>query len=346
MARKAIESANVEEKSAAKQGKQEIKSLPAVFTNEEAFRAYIALAVLLNSEEKSNEYNNTLTANKLLTVKQSVDNYAANGIDLEKEFYPVSVNIGGVFCGINRRQRVIFAAGFIGERKLAVTMSTRALKELPELASNEKVAEKFGYAPKYLTRLDANNGTLLPASIDFNHFVENNFGLPFCYSTSKADLLDYAQWLNNKRAFEQYKTAAAAFETVNYDGEKCIADFCAVAKENGFEVYRQDYMKVAFDYKKELEKVLDGENYSAIQKEKARKMLYGDETINASSAKSKTKKAKKTATSTPKTPKTKKAKVEIQNAEIISNDEKGFEEIPATAELEKELSTIFEGKSA
>lgn len=278
MARKAIESANVEEKSAAKQGKQEIKSLPAAFANEQEFRSYIALAVLLSSEEKSNEYNNTLTVNKLLTVKQSIANYKANGIELEKEFYPVSVNVGGVFCGINRRQRVIFAAGFIGERKLAITASTRALKELPELAKNEKVAEKFGYAPKYLTKLDANNATLLPASIDFNHFVENNFGLPFCYSTAKADLIDYAQWLNNKRAFEQYKTAAAEFETVNYYGEKCIAEFVKVAKNNGFEIYRQDYMKVAFDYKKELEKVLNGEGYSAIQKEKARKMLYGDET--------------------------------------------------------------------
>ena len=230
MGRKAIESVNTNEQKNAAKGKQEIKSLPAVFANEEEFRAYIALATLLNSEEKCNEYNNTLKANKLLTLNQSIANYKANGIELEKEFYPVSVNIGGVFCGINRRQRVIFAVGFIGEHKLAITVSTRATKELPELAKNEKVAEKYGYASKYLTRLDANNATLLPSSIDYNHFVDNNFGLPFCYSTSKADLLDYAQWLNNKNAFEEYKAAAAEFENVNYYDENCIAEFCAVAK--------------------------------------------------------------------------------------------------------------------
>lgn len=333
MARKAIESANVEEKSAAK-GKQEIKALPAAFVNEEEFRAYIALAALLATDKAADTANVGLTANKLLTVKQSIANYKANGIELEKEFYPVSVNIGGVFCGINRRQRVIFAAGFIGNRKLAITISTRAQKELPELLSNEKIAEKYGYAPKYLTRLDSNSGVLLPASIDFNHFVENNFGLPFCYSTAKADLVDFSQWLNNKRAFEQYKTAAAAFETVNYDGEKCIAEFVKVAKDNGFEVYRQDYMKVAFDYKAYLQSVIDGDNFSVEQKRKASEMLnVATNTVT-----------KKTALNAK--PKTKKAKAEVQNAEITANDEKGFEEITATdAELEKELSTIFE-KSA
>ena len=281
MARKAIESANVNEKKSAAKGKQEIKVLPLVFDNEEQFRSYIALAALLNSEDKANAYNATLTKNQLLTVKQSIANYAANGIELEKEFYPVAICVVGVYTGINRRQRVIFAVGFIGERKLAFTISTRALKELPELANNEKVAEKYGYAPKYLTRLDANNGTLLPASIDFNHFVDNNFGLPFCYTTAKADLTDFAQWLNNAAAFEGYKAAAAEFETVNYYGENCIADFCEVAKKNGFEVYRQDFMKVAIDYQKYLQSVIDGDNFTAAQKDKARAMLNGAKKINA-----------------------------------------------------------------
>lgn len=276
MARKTIESVNTQGQKSAAKGKQEIKSLPAVFTNEEHFRAYIELALLLGSEEESDKHNKMLKANKLLTVKQTVANYAANGIELEKEFYPVTVNIGGVFCGINRRQRVIFAAGFIGERKLAFTISTRAMKELPELLTNEKIAEKYGYAPKYLTRLDANNGTLLPASIDFNHFVENNFGLPFCYTTSKSDLLDYAQWLNNPKAFEQYKAAAAEFETVEYYDEKCVADFCKVATKNGFEVFRQDVMKVAIDYEVYLQSVVKGENFTAAQKDKARATLNGN----------------------------------------------------------------------
>ena len=277
MGRKAIESVNTNEQKNAAKGKQEIKSLPAVFANEEEFRAYIALATLLNSEEKCNEYNNTLKANKLLTLNQSIANYKANGIELEKEFYPVSVNIGGVFCGINRRQRVIFAVGFIGEHKLAITVSTRATKELPELASNEKIAEKYGYAAKYLTRLDCNNGTLLPASIDFNHFVDNNFGLPFCYTTSKADLLDYAQWLNDKRAFDRYKTAAAAFETINYYGENCISDFVKTAKDNDFEVFRQEVMKVAIDHMIYLQRdVIKNDNASVTQKVKAQARLYGE----------------------------------------------------------------------
>ena len=334
MARKAIQSINVEQKSAAK-GKQGIKSLPAVFASEYDFRAYIALAALLATDKAADTANAGLTANKLLTVKQSIANYKANGIELEKAYYPVSVNIGGVFCGINRKQRVIFAAGFVGERKIAVTISTRAMKELPELANNEKVAEKYGYAPKYLTRLDANNGTLLPASIDFNHFVENNFGLPFCYSVSKADLLDFAQWLNDKRAFDRYKTAAAAFETVDYTDEKCISDFCATAEKNGFEVFRQDVMKVAIDYQRYLQSVIDGDNFTAEQKRKASEMLNATNTVTKKSASN----AK---------PKTKKAKVEVQNAEITTNDEKGFEEIPAMNEneLEKELSIIFEEKTA
>lgn len=284
MGRKAIESVNVNEQKNAAKGKQEIKSLPAVFANEEEFRAYIALAALLSTDKAADAYNNTLTANKLLTVKQSVDNYAANGIELEREYYPVSVNVGGVFCGINRRQRVIFAAGFIGERKLVFTASTRAGKELIELANNEKIAEKFGYATKFLNRLDANNGTLLPASIDFNHFIDNNFGLPFCYSTAKADLLDYAQWLNNPSAYDEYKTAAAAFEEVDYNGEKCIAEFVKTAEDNGFEVFRQDFMKVAIDYQKYLQGVIDGDNFTAAQKDKARAMLNGGEKVNAKKA--------------------------------------------------------------
>lgn len=279
MARKAIESVNVNEQKSAK-GKQEIKSLPAVFTNEESFRAYIALAALLSTDKAADAANAHLKKNHLLTVKQSIENYKQNGVELEKEFYPVSVNIGGVFCGINRRQRVIFAAGFIGERKLAFTVSTRALKELPELANNEKVAEKYGYAPKYLARLDANNGTLLPASIDFNHFVENNFGLPFCYTTAKADLLDFAQWLNNPKAFNDYKALAAEFEEVDFEGENCISDFCTTAEKNGFEVYRQDVMKVAIDYQKYLQSVIDGDNFTAAQKDKARAMLNGGAKIN------------------------------------------------------------------
>lgn len=277
MARKAVQSVNInaEQKDVAK-GKQEIKSLPAVFANEEHFRAYISLATTLASMNKADELNATLTANKLLTVKQSVENYAANGIELEKEYYPVSVNAAGLFCGINRRQRVIFAVCFIGERKLAITISTRAQKELPELLSNEKVAEKYGYAPKYLTRLDSNNGTLLPASIDFNHFVDNNFGLPFCYSTAKADLLDYAQWLNNKAAFDTYKTQAAEFESVNYYGENCISEFVKTAEDNGFEIYRQDFMKVAIDYAAYLQGVIKGENFTTAQKDKAQEMLHGE----------------------------------------------------------------------
>lgn len=277
MARKAAQSVNVNEQKDAAKGKQEIKSLPAVFANEEHFRAYISLATTLASMNKADELNATLTANKLLTVKQSVENYAANGIELEKEYYPVSVNVAGLFCGINRRQRVIFAVGFIGERKLAITISTRAGKELPELLKNEKVAEKFGYATKYLTRLDSNSGTLLPASVDFNHFVDNNFGLPFCYSTAKADLLDFAQWLNNAAAFEEYKTIAAAFENVNYYGENCISDFCKTAEDNQFEVFRQDYMKVAIDHMIYLQRdVIKNDNATITQKAKARTRLYGD----------------------------------------------------------------------
>lgn len=280
MARKAIQSINVSEQKSAAKGKQEIKSLPAVFANEDTFRAYIGLAKLLTIDKMADAMNEKLTVNKLLTVKQSIANYKANGIELEKEFYPVTVNIGGLYCGINRRQCVILAVGFIGERKLAITISTRALKELPELANNEKVAEKYGYAPKYLARLAANSGTLLPASLDFNHFVENNFGLPFCYSTAKADLLDYAQWLNNPAAFEQYKAVSAEFEEVDYDNENCISEFCAVAEKNGFEVYRQDVMKVAIDYWRYLQSVIDGENFTAIQKDKARAMLNGGAKAN------------------------------------------------------------------
>lgn len=279
MARKAIASVNDNEQKSVK-GKQEIKSLPAVFTNEETFRAYISLAALLSTDKAADKANAGLTVNKLLTVKQSIANYKANGIELEKEYYPVSVNVSGVFCGINRRQRVIFAAGFIGERKLAVTISTRALKELPELAHNEKVAEKYGYATKYLSRLDANNGTLLPASIDFNHFVDNNFGLPFCYSTSKADLLDFAQWTNNSKAYDEYKAAAADFEEVDFGGENCISEFVKVAESNGFEVYRQDIMKVAIDYAAYLQAVIDGDNFTAAQKDKARAMLNGGAEVN------------------------------------------------------------------
>lgn len=284
MARKAMASVNVDESKIVKGGKQEIKSLPAVFSNEGTFRAYIALAELLSSDKAADKANAGLTKNHLLTVKQSIANYKANGIELEKEYYPVSVNIGGVFCGINRRQRVIFAAGFIGERKLAVTVSTRAQKILPELAKNEKVAEKYGYATKYLNRLDANNGTLLPASIDFNHFVDNNFGLPFCYSTAAADVLDYTQWLNNPTAYDEYKAAAADFENVDYDGENCISEFVKVADDNGFEVYRQDVMKVAIDYQKYLQGVIDGDNFTAAQKDKARAMLNGAK-VNVETAK-------------------------------------------------------------
>lgn len=274
MARQAIQSVNTNEQQKTK-GKQEIKSLPAVFANDGDFRAYIALAVTLSSMDKADAVNERYTANKLLTVNQSIANYKANGIELEKEYYPVSVNIGGLYCGINRRQRVIFAVGFMGEHKLAFTISTRAQKELPELLTNEKIAEKYGYAPKYLTRLDANSGTLLPASIDFNHFVEMNFGLPFCYTTAKADLLDYSQWLNNPKAFKDYKELAAEFETVNYYGENCIADFCEVAKKSGFGIYRQDVMKVAIDYAAYLHSVIDGDNFTAAQKDKARATLYG-----------------------------------------------------------------------
>lgn len=272
MARKAIEG---NEQKNVTNGKQEIKSLPAVFASDADFRAYIALAVLLSDMDKADAANTNYTANKLLTIKQSVANYAANGVELEKEFYPVAVNIGGLYCGINRRQRVIFAVGFMGDYKLAFTISTRAGKELPELLHNEKVAEKYGYAPKYLTRLDANNGTLLPASIDFNHFVDNNFGLPFCYTTAKADLTDYSQWLNNPKAFKDYKKLAAAFEDINYYGENCISDFCKTAEDNGFVVYRQDIMKVAIDYAAYLHSVIDGDNFTAAQKDKARTTLYG-----------------------------------------------------------------------
>lgn len=278
MARKAIETTS-EQKSTAK-GKQEIKSLPAVFANDADFRGYIALAALLSTDKAADKANAGLTKNHLLTVKQSIANYKANGIELEKEYYPVSVNVGGLFCGINRRQRIIFAVGFVGERKLAITISTRALKELPELVRNEKVAEKYGYATKYLARLDANNGTLLPASIDFNHFVDNNFGLPFCYSTSKADLLDFAQWLNNPAAYDEYKAAAAEFEEVDFYGENCIAEFVKIAESNGFEVYRQDIMKVAIDYAAYLQSVIDGDNYSSTQKDKARAMLNGGAKVN------------------------------------------------------------------
>lgn len=318
MARKAIESVvNVEEKKSAAKGKQEIKALPAAFANAEDFRAYIALATLLTTDKAADKANKELTQNKLLTVKQSIANYKANGIILEKEFYPVSVNIGGVFCGINRRQRVIFAVGFIGERKLAITASTRAQKELPELAKNEKVTEKYGYAPKYLTKLDANNGVLLPASIDFDHFVQNNFGLPFCYSTSKADLLDFAQWLNNPRAFNTYKTLAADFETVNYDGEKCIAEFVKVAKNNGFEIYRQDYMKVAFDYRDYLQSVIDGDNFTAAQKDKARAILNSEEKQSESASTE-----------------------QVDNQEIIADDVSEDEEI--SAEQEKENQKLLD----
>lgn len=271
MARKAMETIN-EQKTATK-GKQEIKSLPAVFANDADFRRYVALGDLLKTDKASDKANAGLTENKLLTVKQSVENYAANGIELEKQFYPVSVNVAGLFCGINRRQRVIFAVGFVGDRKLAFTVSTRANKELPELANNEKIAEKFGYSPKYLTRLDSNSGTLLPATVDFNHFVEGNFGLPFCYSTSAADLLDFAQWLNNPMAFDDYKKSAAEFETVNYYGENCIAEFVKVAADNGFEVFRQDVMKVAVDHATYLRGVIDGD-YTAAQKTAARQRLY------------------------------------------------------------------------
>lgn len=289
--RKAIESVNnTEQKS--KGCKQEIKSLPAVFTCEADFRAYIALAVTLSDMDKADAYNDTLTANKLLTVKQSVDNYKANGIDLEHEFYPVAVNIGGLFCGINRRQRTIFAVGFVGNNKFAFTISTRANKILPELEHNEKVGEKYGYAPKYLARLDANNGTLLPAAIDFGHFIENNFGLPYCYSTKADDLEDFAQWLNNAQAFEQYKKLAAEFENVNYDAENVISEFVKTAENSGFAVFRQDNMKIAFDYASYLQGVIDGENYSTTQKEKARAMLYGDKVKQVKLDK---KSAKKTA---------------------------------------------------
>lgn len=282
MARKAIESVSVNEQKSAAKGRQEIKSLPAVFSNAESFRAHIALADLLSTDKAADKANEGLTVNKLLTVKQSVDNYKVNGITLEREYYPVSVNIGGLFCGINRRQRVIFAVGFVGDMRLAFTISTRALKELPELKNNEKVTEKYGYAPKYLTRLDANNGTLLPASIDFNHFVEMNFGLPFCYSTSKADLLDFAQWLNNPAAFKEYKTMAAEFESINYYAENCVADFCEVATKTGFEVFRQDVMKVAIDYQRYLKNVIDGENFTSAQKDKARTILNGKVNIEKS----------------------------------------------------------------
>lgn len=275
MARQAIQSINNTEQTTKAKGKQEIKSLPAVFADDADFRAYIALAVTLSSMDKSDAVNKNYKVNKLLTVNQSIANYKANGIELEKEYYPVAVNIGGLYCGINRRQRVIFAVGFMGNHKLAFTISTRAMKELPELLNNEKIAEKYGYAPKYLTRLDSNNGTLLPASIDFNHFVDDNFGLPFCYTTSKADLTDYAQWLNNPKAFKDYKELSAAFEGVNYYGENCIAEFVKTAEDNDFSVYRQDVMKVAHDYAVYLYSVIDGDNFTAAQKDKARATLYG-----------------------------------------------------------------------
>lgn len=278
MARKAIASTNTnEQKTAKKNGKQEIKALPAVFADDVDFRRYIALSALLSDMGSADKANATLANNKLLTVKQSIANYKANGVELEKEFYPIAVNIGGLYCGVNRRQRVIFAVGFVGERKLAITVNTRASKELPELADKVKLVDRVGYATKYLTRLDANNGTLLPASIDFNHFVEGNFGLPFCYTTSKADLTDYAQWLNNPKAFVDYKTMAAAFEDVDYYSENCIAEFVKVAENNGFEVYRQDIMKVAIDYAVYLHSVIDGDNFTSSQKDKAHITLYGGE---------------------------------------------------------------------
>lgn len=273
MARKAIESVDTSKETKAKAGKQDIKALPPVFENEEQFRAYIALASILADEEKADSYNANLTDNKLLTVKQSVENYKAAGIELEKEFYPVSVNMAGLFCGIYRRQRVIFAVAFVGNDKFAFTVSTRANKPLPEL---EGQADNYGYAAKYLSRLDSNNGVLLPATVDFNHFVENNFGLPFCYSTAAADLLDFNQWTSGGKIdkFAEFKKTAAAFEEVKYDdNEDCIADFCKVAKNNGFAVYRQDVMKVAIDYAAYLKGVIAGENFSAIQKAKAIKML-------------------------------------------------------------------------
>lgn len=339
MARKAIESVKVDEKKSAAKGKQEIKSLPAAFANDEHFRAYIALAALLISDNAADKANETLTQNKLLTVKQSVANYKANGITLEKEFYPVSVNVGGVFCGINRRQRVIFAAGFIGKRKIAFTISTRAMKALPELKGK---TENYGYATKFLTKLDANNGTLLPASIDFNHFADNNFGLPFCYGTAKTDLIDYAQWLDNSRAYDTYKTLAADFESIIYDAEDCISQFCKVAAENGFEVFRQDFMKVAIDYRDYLQSVIDGDNFTAAQKDKAREILNGgEEKISAeksASTKAKTTKAKATKAKATKAKAKVIEQIENQAQEIIadSGNDNFDENEEISAEQEKE----------
>lgn len=277
MGRKAIETVSVGEQKSAAKGKQEIKALPAVFANEEMFRAYIALATLLSSDKAADAENENLTVNKLLTVKQSIANYKANGIALEEQFYPKAVCVGGLYCGINRPQRGICAVGFIGERKLAFTISTRATKPLPEL-KGEKY--DYGYSSKCLTRLASNSGTLSPCAIDFNRLVEFNFGLPYYYSLSKADLLDYAQWLNNPKAFAEYKEAAAEFEEVNYDDANYIDAFCTVAKNNGFEIYRQDVMKVAIDYQRYLQSVISGDNFTAVQKDKAQEMLNGGAKVN------------------------------------------------------------------
>lgn len=282
MARKAVEAVNNTSTDTKTKtgGKQDIKALPLVFANEEQFRAHVSFALLLSDEKASDSYNATLADNKLLTVKQSITNYKMAGIELEKEFYPYAVNVSGLYCGINRRQRTIFAVGFIGNDKFAFTVSTRANKPLPELKGK---ADDFGYAPKYLNRLAANSGVLLPCTIDFNHFVQNNFGLPYCYTTSTADILDYNQWVCGGKVdkFKEFKKASLAFEGVDYDAENCISQFVKTASENGFVVFQQDYMKIAFDYADYLTSVIDGENFSAIQKAKALHCLKGTQTVKA-----------------------------------------------------------------
>lgn len=278
MPRDAISSTSGNEQKSTAKGKQNIRELPTVFLNESHFRAYVKLATLLSSDKTADAVNKKLTANKLLTVEQSIANYKANGIALEEEFYPKAVCVSGLACGINRPQRGICAVGFIGQRKLAFTISTRATKPLPEL-KGEKY--DFGYSSKFLARLSANSGTLAPCAISFNRLVENNFGIDYYYSLSKADLLDFAQWLNNPKAFEEYKEAASAFETVNYEDANYISTFCEVAENNDFEVYRQDFMKVATDYWRYLQSVIDGNNFTAAQKDKARAILFTKKEIVA-----------------------------------------------------------------
>lgn len=257
--------------------KEGIKNLPELLESPENFRAYLSLYNLLTNEAEAENYNALLKSNKLLTIKQSVDNYKKAGIDLEAENYPFATTFIAFVVGINRKRRVIFGGGVIGERKLAITATTRTdIAEIAHLKNAQKAIDRRGYSRKSLDKIEDNNGVIVPAGIGAG-YMDSAFDVPYLYTLSNEDVKDFNQWTSGgDKKFAEVRKLALPLETVDYDDkDNCVAEFVDVARRNGFEIYQYDVLKVALTYRDYLQSVIDGANFSEVQKSKARDILFG-----------------------------------------------------------------------